>query len=115
MRSILAIAVLASGCLATSVDTGFTRLQSRRAAIAPDRVELVFSGHVDRPYVELGLTKLTMATQLAFVPEPSPTQGEVIGKLRALGASNGCDALLVNPTAYDRSMQIVSAVCIAYR
>ncbi|HEY1551432.1 MAG TPA: hypothetical protein VGG28_26565 [Kofleriaceae bacterium] len=117
MRHVIIIACLASGCAtATKVTTEFMPLEAPKPAIAPGEVQLVFSGHVDRPYRELGVETLTVGpTEFVAVGAPPPTQPELIGKLRALAASKGCDALLVNPAAYTRYQTITSAVCIAYR
>jgi hypothetical protein len=118
MRLVIAIvACLASACsTATAVSTVFLPLEGPRAAVAPSRVELVFSGHVDRPYREVGLANINVGpATLGFTSVPPPTQTELLGTLRTIAASHGCDALLVNPTAYTKYQSITSAVCIAYR
>jgi hypothetical protein len=118
MRLVIALAAcLASACAtATAVNLEFMPLEAARPAIAPGQVQLVFSGHVDRPYREVGVATLTVGpATLAMTSVPPPTQTELLGKLRAIAASNGCDALLVNPAAYTRYQAITSAVCIAYR
>ena len=118
MRFTIAIvACLASACsTATAVTTNFTPLEGPHPAIAPNQVELVFTGHVDRPYREVGLATLSVGpTVLGTTSVPAPTQTELLGKLRTIAASHGCDALLVNPVAYTRLQAITSAVCIAYR
>jgi hypothetical protein len=118
MRLVIAIvAALASACsTATAVSTEFMPLEAPRPAIAPGQVQLVFSGHVDRPYREVGVATLTVGpTMLAATSVPPPTQPELLGKLRAIAASKGCDALLVSPAAYTKYQTITSAVCIAYR
>lgn len=117
MRFVIACLCFASACASeTVVDLEFMPLEASRPAIAPGQVELVFSGHVDRPYREVGVATLTVGPRtLSTVEVPPPTQTELFAKLRALGASKGCDALMVNPTAYTRAQTITSAVCIAYR
>jgi hypothetical protein len=115
--SLLAVTCVAACGTTTSVSTGFVALRAPRPAIAANRVELVFSGRVDRPYVELGVAAIAIGPGVISFgsPVPPPTPSAVLDTLRALGASNGCDALLVNPTAFAGAAQHVSATCIAYR
>jgi len=108
------VIVLASAgllaCTPVQLVTSFTPTHAVQPPIAVDRVELVFGGHVTRPYRELGVAALDA---IAGRP-PAPTYPELLAKLREVGAHNGCDALLVNPLAFAARMTELTATCVAY-
>ncbi len=119
MRHVITIAASVSllGCgTTTMVSSGFMPTQAPRAAVAPDHVQLVFSGHVDQPYRELGVANVVVGpTMITFTSTPPPKPGYALDEVRALGAKHGCDAMLVSPTAFAMHAAHTTAVCIAYQ
>ena len=109
------LACAAPGHLAGS---NFTQTGPSQPATTADRVELVFGGHAARPYRELGVAEVYLDPgHLSISGEPA-TGGagyaDMLAELRRIGAGLGCDAMLVNPMAYPRLLDVVSATCVAY-
>jgi hypothetical protein len=118
MRLIITIAASVSllGCTTTLFSSGFMPTQAARAAVPPDHVQLVFSGHVDKPYRELGVANIVVGPRMVtWTSSPPPKPGAVTDELRAIGARNGCDAMLVSPTTFSTYSAHTTAVCIVYQ
>jgi hypothetical protein len=95
--------------LATACGAGneYIALAPSRPAQPAERVALVFSGHVDRPYVELGMV----------VRSHSKTRESLTAlftEVRQAAAAQGCDAVLMNTPQWTQYW-IVSGTCVAYQ
>jgi hypothetical protein len=100
--------------------SSFTTTNPAAAPATSKQVELVFS-HPNKPYREMGVAVAELSNCIGCESPPrcsppaaNPDYAAMLAELRCVGALHGCDAILVNPTAYARSDVIVSGTCVRY-